>query len=60
LLLSSHNAKEIKVGVALSVEIYVYRVEHHCAPVAFCMELSGIAHATRSAGIVGDYWKVSG
>ena len=56
LLLGFNDSFEIEICMAFSVEIYIYGVEHNCAPVAICMELSGIAHATRRAGAVGDYW----
>ncbi|RMO62519.1 hypothetical protein ALQ38_200023 [Pseudomonas marginalis pv. marginalis] len=56
LLLGFNDSFEIEICMALSVEIYIYRVEHHCPPAAFCMEISGIAHATRRVGIVQDCW----
>ncbi|MBD8730975.1 hypothetical protein IFT44_07235 [Pseudomonas sp. CFBP 13710] len=56
LLLSFDDSLKIEICMALSVEVYVYRVEHHSAPVIVGMELSRIAHVTRSAGIVRDYW----
>jgi hypothetical protein len=53
LCLGFDDSREIKVCVAFSVEIDVYRIQHICAPVAVSMELSGIAHAPRRAGIGG-------
>ncbi|MNY20652.1 hypothetical protein D3C86_1541430 [compost metagenome] len=56
LLLGFYDSQEVEIGMALSVKIDINGVEHNCAPVAICMELPGIAHATRRAGIVGNYW----
>jgi hypothetical protein len=56
LLLSFNDPLEIEICVALSVKIYIYRVEHHCAPELFRKALSGIPHGTICAGIVWDSW----
>jgi hypothetical protein len=56
LLLGFNNSFEIEIRVAFSVEIYIYGVEHHCAPVLFRKALSGIPHRTRRVGIVQDCW----
>jgi hypothetical protein len=56
LLLGFDNSLEIKICMALSVEIYIYGVEHHCAPVLFRKSLSGTPHGTKRVGIVQDLW----
>src|SRR5450830_827295 len=56
LLLSFDDSLEIEVCVAFPVKIYIYSVEHHCAPVLFHKALSGIPHGTRRVGIVQDCW----
>ncbi|MBA2930478.1 hypothetical protein G9Q86_18095 [Pseudomonas sp. CCUG 57209] len=56
LFLGFDYSLEIEICVALSVKIYIYRVEHHFAPELFRKALSGIPHGTRRVGIVQDCW----
>ncbi|MNY24890.1 hypothetical protein D3C86_1586320 [compost metagenome] len=54
LFLGFDDSLEIEICMAFSVEIYIYGVQHHCAPGLFRKALSGTPHETRRAGIVQD------
>jgi hypothetical protein len=56
LRLGFKDLREVKVGVAFTVEIYIKSVQHNCVPFAVRMALPGIPHGTICAGVVQNCW----
>jgi hypothetical protein len=56
LRLGFNDSREVKVGVAFTVEIYIKSVEHNCLPFAVRMALPGIRHGTICAVVAQNSW----